>query len=97
MRRGAEVERDYIRRGLGISYKTAWHMCHRIREGVERARKPGFRGIIGSYHRISTRHLQRYVDEYCWRSNEEESSFGALLGATTSTQHITYAKLTENR
>ena len=53
------------------------------------------RGIVGSYHRLSVKHLQRYVDEYCWRSNHKDVAdpFGEILGASARGRHITYAEL----
>ncbi len=54
------------------------------------------RGIIGSYHRISAKHLQRYVDEYCWRSNNRENRdmFGLLLRMAARGRHIRYSEIT---
>jgi hypothetical protein len=52
------------------------------------------RGMIGSYHKLSAKHLQRYVDEYCWRSNQAGSSLDKLLAATAKSRQLTYEKLT---
>ena len=30
------------------------------------------RGIIGVYHRVSKKHLQKYVDEFSWRYNQRK-------------------------
>jgi len=39
------------------------------------------RGIVGQYHQVSKRYIDRYVDEFCFRYNyrEEENVFGLLL------------------
>jgi transposase-like protein len=40
------------------------------------------RGIIGIYHHISLKYLQRYVDEFCFRQNTrlDKNMFNVLLG-----------------
>lgn len=54
------------------------------------------RGIVGSYHKVSAKHLQRYVDEFCWRANHKhvDDPFGALLQEAATSPGITYAELT---
>lgn len=39
------------------------------------------RGVYGVFHAISVKHMQRYVDEFCFRLNhrEPEEAFGALV------------------
>ncbi len=52
------------------------------------------RGIIGSYHHVSPKHLQRYVDEYCWRANQTNGrTFDALLRAQGEAEPITYRRV----
>ena len=33
------------------------------------------RGIVGSYHKVSRKHLERYLDEFEWRFNNRENPF----------------------
>lgn len=33
------------------------------------------RGIVGQYHQISARHLNKYLDEFCFRYNNRHNSF----------------------
>jgi len=52
------------------------------------------RGIMGSYHHVSPKHLQRYVDEYCWRSNgPRKDGFDTLLSAQAAAGPLTYGAL----
>lgn len=53
--------------------------------------------ILGTYHGLSKRHQQAYVDEYCYRFNRRESLkqlFSKLLNACASTFTITWDELT---
>jgi transposase-like protein len=43
--------------------------------GVENAWSLFKRSIIGSYHQISTKHLDAYLDEFEWRFNNRENQF----------------------
>lgn len=40
------------------------------------------RGIIGQYHQISRRHIDKYLDEFCFRYNNRETdqAFNLLIG-----------------
>lgn len=169
------VSANQLKRELGVSYPTAWYMCHRIREalasnnnneptlkgiveadetyvkgkGIPKGEKPkpglgsqrltpviglkerggkvranirhewvnhsieyvvgdvhtngieSFwslfkRGVVGQYHRVSTKHLQRYLDKFCWRQNQDKDAdmFDKILGQTVSDRHIKYSELT---
>ncbi|MNT45724.1 ISXO2-like transposase domain protein [compost metagenome] len=57
------------------------------------------RGIIGLYHHVSKKHLQKYTDEFSFRHNFRNSSvndrFNIFLGAV-SNKRLTYSMLTAN-
>lgn len=56
------------------------------------------RGVVGIYHSVSSKHLQKYLDEFSFRYNTRQFSeshrFNTMLSTVTS--HLPYKKLTEN-
>jgi len=50
--------------------------------------------MIGSYHRVSAKHLQRYIAEYLWRPNHESRDlFDLLLCANALAEPMKYRGL----
>jgi transposase-like protein len=56
------------------------------------------RGIIGSFHRISHKHLHRYLSEFEYRFNGRKDAdlFGATLARMLDTKEMKYSELTAN-
>lgn len=54
------------------------------------------RSIIGSYHKVSVKHLDRYLDELEWRFNNRENPFlfRDTLRRMIESDNLEYAKLT---
>ena len=55
------------------------------------------RGVIGSYHHLSTDHLDPYLGEFCWRYNRrgiQPWMFGTLLRELVTKKPMTYRHLT---
>ncbi len=55
------------------------------------------RFLLGTYHGVSHKHLQRYLDEFCYRFNRrtwEKQLTDRLLTACIQAKPITYAELT---
>ncbi len=53
---------------------------------------------LGTYHRFGKKHLQAYLDEFCYRFNRrfwENQLFDRLLAACINCEKITYAELTQ--
>lgn len=54
--------------------------------------------IQATFHGLHSKHLQQYLDEFCYRFNRrfwEPQLFGRLLKACASTNTITFAELTQ--
>jgi transposase-like protein len=53
------------------------------------------RGLIGSFHRVSTKHLQRYLNEFEYRFNERNSTkqFENCVAAMCATKPLTFRSL----
>ena len=78
---------NQLHRTLGVSYKTAWYLCHRIRKamGNDPFEGPTLFGIVE-------------VDETLvggWRFNNRDNShiFRDTLSRILNTEHLTYRKL----
>ena len=55
------------------------------------------RSITGSYHKLSTKHLNSYLDELEWRFNNRENPylFRDTLKKLISSENLPYQKLTD--
>ena len=54
--------------------------------------------ILGTYHGLDRKHIQSYLDEYCFRFNRRRWNrqlFDRLLMAGVSSKGLTYAELTQ--
>jgi hypothetical protein len=87
---------------LGVTYKTAWFMAHRIREGIAPA-NPGPMGgegvfsilkrtMVGTYQHCGAQHLQRYLNEFDFRYSN-----CAKLGVTGTKCTVAAVKGIEGR
>ena len=54
------------------------------------------RSIVGSFHQVSVKHLDRYLDEFEWRFNNRKNPylFRDTLGKLVTSGNIEYKKLT---
>jgi hypothetical protein len=55
------------------------------------------RAVIGTYHQLSIKHLQRYLNEFSYRFNRREDAdmFDATVGRMVGVKPMPYAKLIE--
>ena len=53
------------------------------------------RSIIGAFHKISAKHLDRYLDELEWRYNNRDNDhiFLYTLRRMVNTEHLEYKEL----
>ena len=88
---------------LCVSYKTAWYLCHRIRKAMgeagsgERNASPMVRRSIAvSHHSVSAKHLDRYLEEFQFRSNNRGNPFlfRDTLARLAMTEKMDYKELT---
>ena len=54
------------------------------------------RGVIGTWHKVSAKHLPAYLDEMCWRFNNRKNQFlfRDTLLKLLEANHVEYKKLT---
>ena len=64
--------------------------------GIEGAFGLFKRGVVGSFHQISHKHLERYLDEFEFRYNNRKNPylFRDTLTKLITTEAVTYEKLT---
>jgi len=57
------------------------------------------RGLIGSFHRVSIKHLHRYLSEFEYRFNERKSDdrFEGMVSRTARTSPLPYRKLVDGQ
>jgi len=62
---------------------------------VESAFSLSKRGIMGTWHRISAKHLQAYLDEMCWRFDNRRHPylFRDTLLKLLRAEHLEYKEL----
>src|SRR5664279_5949809 len=63
--------------------------------GIESAFSLLKRGIVGTWHRISAKHLQAYLDEMCFRFDNRKNPFlfRDTLLKLLQTEHLEYKQL----
>ena len=83
------VEHEYVVVGSGKEAPKLLPWVHTMLANI----KGNIRGV---YRGVSNKHLQRYLDEFCYRFNRrfwEDQLFGRVLCACLNTPTITYSEL----
>jgi transposase-like protein len=94
-------------RGIGdrnTDHATVDHTSHEYVRGdvhtntIESAFGLFKRGIVGSFHQVSTKHLDRYLDEFEFRYNNRKNAylFRDTLIRLTQGEKLPYTKLTKS-
>lgn len=72
---------NHLKRTIGVSYKTAWFLCHRIRAAMGTSKRPKLTGkvemdetYIDTWHKLSVKHLPAYLSEIEFRFNRRKRS-----------------------
>ena len=55
------------------------------------------RALVGSYHRLSFKHLDRYLTEFEWRANNRKNPqiFEKAIGSAAAAKHLTFRALVD--
>jgi transposase-like protein len=57
------------------------------------------RGFVGSYHKLGSEHLDKYLGEFCWRYNrryQQPKMFDLALASLASNKPLPYSVLTDD-
>jgi transposase-like protein len=79
------------------SYKSTPESAAKNLPWVHMAISLAKRFLLGTYHGVSRKHMQKYLDEYCFRFNrrhKEHQIHESLIRACILTPPISYAALT---
>ncbi|HVA18118.1 MAG TPA: transposase [Candidatus Dormibacteraeota bacterium] len=96
---------DAMRRTGMTRHKTIQHKSHVYVMGdvhtntVESAFSLLKRGIMGTWHKISVKHLPAYLDEMCFRFNNRKNPFlfGDTILKLIAAPNLEYKHLTANQ
>lgn len=97
---------SYARIGNFYNHQTVSHGKHQyVKEGgIHSNSAESFwatfkRGYMGTYHYMSKKHLQRYVDEFAFRFNERTAefceTFGDMVNKVAGSKRLSYKLLTK--
>lgn len=68
------IDKEYKHESVNHS-KEEWARDDVYTNGIEGAFSLFKRGIVGSFHQISTKHMDAYLDEFEWRFNNRENPY----------------------
>lgn len=86
------------RHTVGVHKEELWnHGTLRETRTIDGAFSLLKRALVGSYHKLSSDHLEAYLNEFCWRYNRRDQQkvmFDELLANVAVGKPLTYKKLT---
>jgi transposase-like protein len=83
-----------------IKHKSKVYVCGDVHTNtIESAFSLFKRGVIGSFHQISIKHLQRYLNEFSYRFNrrEDDEAFMETVRRLAGFKPLTFGKLTAEK
>jgi transposase-like protein len=93
------MHKELKRRHRKVNHSTQWVVPgSRIHTNtVESSFSLLKRGLIGSFHRVSIKHLHRYLSEFEYRFNERKNAerFEQMVSKTAQTSPLTYRTLVD--
>jgi transposase-like protein len=94
------VSANRLKELLGVPYKTAWYLCHRIRAAMKDPATGSVRsrvdaGPAGRRPYVSEKHLPKYLDEMAFRSSNRGNPhrFRDILLRLIDAESIPYTEL----
>jgi transposase-like protein len=93
-------KRRFPGRHRTINHKSAYAIGESHTNSIENAFSLLKRGIYGTYHKVSIKHLGRYCNEFSYRFNrrgEQLAMFDATLKNLTRAEVLPYKKLTQDK
>lgn len=93
------MDKDFQRKHHSVNHSTEWVKPGDIQvhtNTVESSFSLLKRGLIGSFHRVSIKHLHRYLAEFEWRFNarKDDDRFEQTVGRMLRSNAIQYKELT---
>lgn len=90
------LKKDGWQHAIVAHSKDEWVRGDVHTQGIESFWSLFKRGVIGSFHQVSVKHLHRYLNEFSFRFNNRESQvlFQAVVARLIAGQALRYAALT---
>ena len=91
------LRQDFDSRHLSVNHSIEWVVPHTDihTNGIESEFALFKRGLAGSWHHVSTKHLHRYLTEFSWRATlrKDADKFGKTVKAMLESETMPYSKL----
>jgi transposase-like protein len=88
------ISANQLKEIIGVSYKTAWYLLHRIRAAMKQQHLEPV-ALVGPYQHLSAKHLPAYIDEIAFRDSNRDNDnlFIDVLSRLLAERPMRYAEL----